>query len=134
MSFDLSRMDAALGDGVDVQDCYGSCPVQAEGTVDGVTFYFRARGDVSLSIGGDDVISAPDWYTETAGPPVDGYPGYMEEAAVTEWLRAGFAEWRAGKASQAILTAEEWCDGMIAAGVISGKDGRRGMLVDGGDS
>jgi len=34
----------------------GNCPVQAEGTVDGIPFYFRARGTHwSMSIGEDPV-------------------------------------------------------------------------------
>lgn len=40
----------------------GNCPVQAEGTVDGQAFYFRARGDEwKLWIG-----PADDWFTERA--------------------------------------------------------------------
>ena len=47
----------------------GNCPVQAEGTINGKEFYFRARGDSwSLRIGGDDVVMAPDWsYEEDYG-------------------------------------------------------------------
>lgn len=38
----------------------GNCPVQAEGTINGEPFYFRARWDHwSLGVGGDPV-SAPD--------------------------------------------------------------------------
>ena len=40
----------------------GNCPVQAEGTIDGRPFYFRARGQSwSMGIGGD-VVGDPDWY------------------------------------------------------------------------
>lgn len=47
----------------------GNCPVQAEGTINGKEFYFRARGDEwSLRIGGTDVVSAPEWrYSEDYG-------------------------------------------------------------------
>ena len=39
----------------------GWCPVQAEGTIDGKPFYFRARGRRwSLGIGGEPVGS-PEW-------------------------------------------------------------------------
>jgi hypothetical protein len=39
----------------------GSCPVQAEGTIDGREFYFRARGGAwRLNIGGD-VVCDPEW-------------------------------------------------------------------------
>ena len=43
----------------------GNCPVQAEGTINGHEFYFRARGDSwSLSVGGPDVVGHPVWYYE----------------------------------------------------------------------
>lgn len=43
----------------------GNCPVQAEGTVDGKEFYFRARGSRwSMSIGGSDSATDPEWYYE----------------------------------------------------------------------
>lgn len=47
----------------------GNCPVQSEGEIGGVPFYFRARGEHwSMSIGGDDIYSAPDWrYDEPYG-------------------------------------------------------------------
>ena len=39
----------------------GLCPVQAEGTIDGKPFYFRARGSAwSIGIGGEPVGS-PEW-------------------------------------------------------------------------
>jgi len=41
---------------------YGNCPVQAEGTIDGVPFYFRARGS-HWTIGiGEYPLDAPAWY------------------------------------------------------------------------
>ena len=53
----------------------GNCPVQAEGTIDGAPFYFRARGEWwSIEIGGGFVLEDPD-----KGIPRDGF--YMEE----EW-------------------------------------------------
>lgn len=62
----------------------GNCPVQAEGRIDGEPFYFRARGSRwSLSVGGPDTITEPDWfYAENYGDgPFDA--GWMpdEEAA-----------------------------------------------------
>jgi hypothetical protein len=40
----------------------GNCPVQADGTIDGVPFYFRARGQ-QWSIGiGSHPLDAPTWY------------------------------------------------------------------------
>jgi hypothetical protein len=46
----------------------GNCPVQAEGTYKGRTFYFRARGEhMQMHIapmGSDDVFSDDAWYYE----------------------------------------------------------------------
>jgi len=54
----------------------GLCPVQAEGTIDGKPFYFRARHR-QWSIGiGDDPVGAPEWHRREAwgdGPYAAGY-------------------------------------------------------------
>ena len=40
----------------------GNCPVQAEGTIDGKPFYFRARWSYwSIGIGGVDPCIDPEW-------------------------------------------------------------------------
>ena len=40
----------------------GYCPVQADGRVDGVPFYFRARGNAwSMSVGQKPILS-PEWF------------------------------------------------------------------------
>lgn len=50
----------------------GNCPVQAEGTIDGAPFYFRARGDEwSIEIGGGFVLE-----DASKGIPATGF--YME--------------------------------------------------------
>lgn len=57
----------------------GNCPLQIEGTIDGVEFYFRARGRRwTMGIGGDVVI-APDW--SMSGPWGEGAygAGWMPE-------------------------------------------------------
>lgn len=58
----------------------GNCPVQAEGTIDGMPFYFRARGEHwSFS-----VADTPD------GPPVEGKGFYYEEDYGDEPYAAGW--------------------------------------------
>lgn len=54
--------------------------MQGEGTFYGEEFYFRARYDAwSISVGGDDVVLAPDWYYEEPfGAGFDA--GYMSLA------------------------------------------------------
>lgn len=56
----------------------GNCPVQAEGTVNGKPFYFRARGESwSMSIGGEDVVGRPEWFHEE---------GYGETQFAAGWM------------------------------------------------
>lgn len=66
-------------EGLDCKWIGGKCPVQAEGTIGGKEFYFRARGDSwRLNIGGD-VVMNPEWaYGEDYGDgPYDA--GWMTE-------------------------------------------------------
>lgn len=57
----------------------GNCPVQAEGTIAGEPFYFRARGERwSIGIGGD-VVGEPDWYYEEDYPGGQFAAGWMTE-------------------------------------------------------
>ena len=53
---------------IKIETIGGFCPVQAEGTIDGKEFYFRARGDSwRIGIGGDPVGN-PEWgYSEPWG-------------------------------------------------------------------
>ena len=47
---------------LEVEYLGGNCPVQAEGTVNGVPFYFRARGQHwSFAIGPDPVAVSLGW-------------------------------------------------------------------------
>lgn len=70
-------------------DSYGgNCPVQAEGTVNGKPFYFRARGEHwSMRIGGADVIGDPEWrHEQEYGPWPEA--GWMEWSEAEAFLRA----------------------------------------------
>ena len=85
------------------------CPTQAEGTVDGQFFYFRARwGDWTLAISDtaqDAVRTAMDFGDShgwsTWGP--DGTYGEMPVAEVWDEVRAGVARWRS-KRDQTVTT------------------------------
>jgi len=74
----------------------GNCPVQAEGTVDGKPFYFRSRGDTwSMSIGGADVVGAPEWYHEQSyGVWPDA--GYITEDQAMKFMEAAIMAFRSG--------------------------------------
>ena len=60
----------------------GMCPLQCEGSYQGMSFYFRLRhGVASLSLGGSDVIGEPEFHEEFT--LADGADGYVE---VTEFI------------------------------------------------
>jgi hypothetical protein len=66
----------------------GSCPAEAEGTVNGTPFYFRARcGGWMFSIGFDPVTvmmsTVPGFYCEGVDPTC----GYMEPEEVRRVVR-----------------------------------------------
>jgi hypothetical protein len=74
----------------------GNCPVQAEGTVNGEPFYFRARGARwSMEIGGAPSDGVAEWqYTE-------GYQewpaaGWMPEAEARDFIAKAAALWASG--------------------------------------
>ena len=69
----------------------GNCPVQAEGTIDGKPFYFRARGSRwSMSIGGDDVVLDPDWYLEDDYGDDAFSAGWMTEVEARAFMGKAF--------------------------------------------
>jgi hypothetical protein len=64
----------------------GNCPVQAEGRIGGVPFYFRARGEHwSIGIGGD-VVGKPDWYHEEEYPGGEFAAGWMSETEARQFI------------------------------------------------
>lgn len=73
---------------IEIDNIGGNCPVQAEGTINGEPFYFRARGSHwSMSIGGEDIIAHPDWYYEEpyGDEPFDA--GWMAEWEAVEFIK-----------------------------------------------
>jgi len=66
----------------------GNCPVQAEGTLCGKEFYFRARGNRwALNVGGDVVVD-PEWkYEEPYGSEAFA-AGWMEEKEALRFIEA----------------------------------------------
>jgi hypothetical protein len=80
---------------VSIETIGGNCPVQADGTIAGKPFYFRARGERwSIGIGGDP-IGDPEWfYGEPYGTeeyaaswmPVEEAEGFIH-AAAARYLR-----------------------------------------------
>jgi hypothetical protein len=108
--------------GILIESLYGNCPVQADGTIDGEPFYFRARGDEwAIEIGpgnthlvvealdvtegtgeekraASDRIEALDYwrYEEAYGEWPDA--GWMTEDEARAFIAKGAELWRASKA------------------------------------
>ena len=72
----------------------GLCPVQAEGVIDGHSFYFRARGSRwSIEIGGDIDAGKPLWtYSESYGAWPDA--GWMPEGDALRFIDEAAARFR----------------------------------------
>jgi len=75
----------------------GFCPVQIEGTVDGLPFYFRARGSAwSLSIAdtatGDPLDSG--WYYTQSYSDLPFSAGWMTLAEARTFLEQAVLIWR----------------------------------------
>lgn len=73
-------------EGVVIDWLGGNCPVQAEGTFDGVPFYFRARGtQVTVDVG--------EW--EWRGPEYE-WPeaGWVSEEVARAYINTAYEEWR----------------------------------------
>lgn len=75
----------------------GFCPVQAEGTIDGVPFYFRSRGEHwAIAVGEDPVgilLGEPGWMRrERYGDfPKAGYMTLMEAEDIIRRCAQEFA-------------------------------------------
>jgi len=74
----------------------GNCPFQAEGTIGGVPFYFRARGQHwSIGIGGDDAVGNPAWYREEPWGDGPFAAGWMDEGEARRIIERCAAEYLA---------------------------------------
>lgn len=101
----------------------GNCPVQAEGTINGAPFYFRARGDSwSIEIGGGYVLE-----DASKGIPASGFylkrdygdgpydAGWMPVEEACGFIAEAAAEYAKGQAD----TATSTLDGCEAEGVVN---------------
>lgn len=75
----------------------GYCPVQAEGTIDGLPLYFRARGgqwslDIGVTFGAEPPLF---WYQEEWGTWPDA--GYMADDVALEMIDKAVALYREAK-------------------------------------
>jgi hypothetical protein len=73
------------------------CPVQADGTVNGKPFYFRARFQHwSMSIGGPDPICEPEWYYEEEYGIEPFAAGYMPQEEARAFIEKAAGLYQAG--------------------------------------
>lgn len=87
-----------MGEGLKIDCLGGNCPVQAEGTIDGVPFYFRARHrHWGMGIGGEPVCE-PQWYRERPYGIGEFDAGYMPLEDAERFIRACAADFLAGRA------------------------------------
>ena len=90
-------------EGVEVDSHGGWCPVQVEGTIDGLAFYFRARGDhwtVTISMTAEPVyayeLASAETYWATGGYYGHGeQAGWMDDEHAEACIRAAIEAWRA---------------------------------------
>ena len=94
VNYDYDTLDGRLL----IKDLGGNCPVQAEGTICGEPFYFRARGcSWSMSIGGSDLVINPNWYhSENYGEGAFD-AGWMPESEALVFIQREAARWIAEK-------------------------------------
>ena len=77
-----------------IDDLGGNCPVQAEGTIDGRPFYFRARGSAWSFGVGDDPVGEPEWEYEQeylGGPFAAGWMTEDEARSFIEYAAEKYA-------------------------------------------
>lgn len=91
---------SARAPGIEVDTFGGMCPVQVEGKVDGLPFYFRARGEAwSMRIAAapdGDVFAEDAWFY---GEPWGIWPeaGYMPDGVAIQHIEASVERWRKSK-------------------------------------
>jgi hypothetical protein len=87
--------------GLEIAMLGGNCPVQAEGTINGKPFYFRARGEHwSIGVGGDEVLD-PEWSRSEQWGDSRFAAGWMSEEVAREIIETCAREYIAESSSGA---------------------------------
>lgn len=92
-----------LPDGMIVEWCEGVCPVQAEGTLDDLAFYFRARGEhwqFHVSKDPSHRFVNDIFYCDIEWPEGPYMAGWMAPADVLKCLHLGVALYRQQESQQ----------------------------------
>lgn len=94
---DLKTLGVTMAD-ISITSIGGLCPVQAEGTINGVPFYFRARHQHwLLAIGGEDPVDDPEWEYEEHYSDVPSAAGYMTEDEARQFISAAAERFERGE-------------------------------------
>lgn len=79
---------------IQIDNLGGFCPVQADGTINGQPFYFRARGQRwSIEIGGGFVLGGEGWRYEQPYGAAQFDAGYMPEDEARAFIAMAAARW-----------------------------------------
>ena len=79
-----------------IDDIWGHAPVQAKGSVNGKTFYFRARHrhwSMAIGVKSDEDDEKSEWYRESEHPN----PSWMEHDEAKAIIETCAADYAAGK-------------------------------------
>jgi hypothetical protein len=99
---------------VQIEFIGGNCPVQAECTICGKPFYFRARGSRWTMGIGDDPVSIPHRVEiGSDGKPVHVYDEWFVDCTWGKWPDAG---WMPEDEAKRLI---EWCAGEYARNAAS---------------
>lgn len=84
----MASLESTVVD-IDITEIGGNCPVQADGTINGVPFYFRARGNRwSIGVGGD-VVGDPTFYYEEPYGDAPFAAGWMDDDEARAFIKKG---------------------------------------------
>lgn len=93
---------------IKIETLGGNCPVQGEGTIDGVPFYFRARGEHwTLSVSKNQEIgSEADWMVRIRYSRDTFGAGWMTEDEARRLIYIGAQMYQTAKINNTIIPSE----------------------------
>lgn len=103
VDFNEDMRNLQLEPGLFINLIGGNCPVQADGTFDGLPFYFRARGEawaVRIAQEGEDPVTV-GWGDQNGWAYAEDYgegpfeAGWMDIDEALDFIRRSFHAWKA---------------------------------------
>ncbi len=86
-----------LPEDIKIEMIGGYCPYQINGTICGIPFYFRSRGQRwSLSIDRKDPLALPEpeWFYRKDYPGEPGSAGWIDDAEARRFFDEAVSAWR----------------------------------------